>query len=380
MLAHPSSFPVVLSAAVMSHPDRRASAQRVLDSLAIPGAELALDPEPDGPPSSLRSSQVAFALAGAADSTHHLVLQDDVVLCDDFSASVRSAVEQHPDAALALFVEWGSRTAVLARWAVFAGVGAVPVVNPYMPTLGMVLPRGLAAEMGAFMKGAEGRSDDRAALAFLRRRGVPTLAVVPNLVEHRELASLKGNAGHGARHAVCFAREGARFDGRVLEVPPLLPFLRWNSGRAVAIDPADDVPEAHRPLLEVLAQWGATEGDLRRAFRESAFARVVGPTLTRDPSPGADADARATDPLFEAWTTAVACGAVQERHRPGTVAGLRGRWDEPAVPRALATFAPGALRLFADAERLVSRAGETAPAVLAAMEYGARLAARARPA
>ncbi|MEE2040490.1 hypothetical protein Q8791_25030 [Nocardiopsis sp. CT-R113] len=363
----PSSPSVVLSAAVMSHPDRRACAQRVLDALALPGAALALDPDPDGPPSSLRSSQVAFSLAGAAESTHHLVLQDDVRLSDDFLESVRSAVESHPDAALALFVEWGSRTACLARWAVFAGAGAVPVINPYMPTLGMVLPRELAVEMGAFMQGADGRSDDRAALAFLRGRGIRTLATVPNLVEHRELASLKGNGEHGARHAVCFAREGARFGAEVLEVPPLLPFLRWNTGTAVAVDPADDVPESHRPLLEVLVEWGATEPELRREFREGGFPGAVGEIAADGASAGEGAD-----PLFDTWLTAVACGAVQERHWPGTVAWLRDRWDEPWVVRALGTFAPGALRLFADTERLVARAEESAPAVLAAMEYGTR--------
>ncbi|MFD3687350.1 hypothetical protein ACFWTE_21365 [Nocardiopsis sp. NPDC058631] len=368
MPINPSPSPVVLSAAVMSHPGRRAFALRVLDALALPSADLALDPEPDGPPSSLRSSQVAFSLAVAAESTHHLVLQDDVRLCDDFLESVRSAVENHPDAALALFVEWGSRTACLARWAVFTGTGAVPVINPYMPTLGMVLPRGLAVEMGEFMKGADGRSDDRAALAFLRARGARTLALVPNLVEHRELASLKGNGGHGARHSVCFAREGARFGGEVLDVPPTLPFLRWNSGEAVALDPAHDVPEAHRPLMEVLVGWGATERELRGEFREGGFTDAAG------------GGAVAGGPLFDTWLTAVACGAVQEGHWPGTVAGLRDRWDEPGVRRALGTFAPGALRLFADTERLVSRAEESALAVLAAMEYGTRFAGAGRPA
>ncbi|WP_190394247.1 hypothetical protein [Nocardiopsis quinghaiensis] len=345
----PLSF-VVLSASVMTHPRRSGSARRVLDSLGIADSALALDPEPEGPPSSLRASGVAFTDAARLDSTHHLVLQDDVRVCAGFPESVRGIAERHPEAAVSLFVEWGSRTAHLARWAVFTGAGAVPVINPYMPTLALLLPRGLAVDMGRFMKDADGRSDDRAALRFLRERGVPTLTVVPNLVEHDDLPSLKGNDDHGMRRSVCFAAEGARFDGTVLDVPPLLPFLRWNTCDAVVVDTAHDVPEAHRPTLEVLEEWGAAPGELRRACAGHLGA--------------------GSGPLFALWLTAVALGAVQERHWPGTVAGLRDRLDEPPVRRALATLAPGALRVFLDPDRLAERSDQLVPALLIAMEHG----------
>ncbi|OOC53648.1 MULTISPECIES: hypothetical protein [Nocardiopsis] len=346
---------VVLSASVMAHPSRSGSARRVLDSLGIADSSLALDPDPGGPPSSLRASQVAFSDAARFDSTHHLVLQDDVRVCADFPASVREIVERHPEAAVSLFVEWGSRTAYLARWAVLTGSGAVPVINPYMPTLALLLPRDLAIGMGRFMEDAGGRSDDRAALRFLRERGVPALTAVPNLVEHEDLPSLKGNDDHGIRRSVCFAAEGARFDGTVLEVPPLLPFLRWNTCDTVVIDTAHDVPEAHRPTLEVLGEWGARPEELRRACAEHLGAE--------------------SGPLFALWLTAVALGAVQERHWPGTVAGLRGRLDEPLVRRALAGLAPGALRVFLDPDRLTERSGRLVPALLTAMEHGSGLVA-----
>jgi hypothetical protein len=346
---------VVLSASVMTHPRRIADARRVLGSLGIADSFLAVDPEPDGPPSSLRSSQVAFSGAERFDSTHHLVLQDDVRVCADFANSVREAAEGHCGDALSLFVEWGSRTAYLARWAVFTGAGAVPVVNPYMPTPALILPRGLALDMGRYLRGADGRSDDRAALRFLRDRGTPTLVTVPNLVEHEDLPSLKGNDGHGLRRSACFAQEGARLGGPVLDLPPLLPFLSWNTGDAVVIDTGNDVPEAHRPTTEVLAEWGAQPGELRRDCAGHL---------------GAD-----SGPLFALWATAAAFGAVQERYWPGTVAGLRARRDEPLVGRALATFAPGALRVVLGPDRLAELSGRLVPAVLAAMEYGARLTA-----
>ncbi len=349
----------MLSASVMTHPRRIADARRVLDSLGVADACIAVDPEPDGPPSSLRASQVAFSSAERFGSTHHLVLQDDVRVCADFAASVRDAAERNSGAALSLFVEWGSRTAYLTRWAVFTGAGAVPVVNPYMPTLALLLPRDLAVDMGRFMADAEGRSDDRAALRFLRERGTPALVAAPNLVEHEDLPSIKGNDGHGLRRSACFAAEGARFGGPVLDLPPLLPFLRWNTGEAVVIDTGDDVPGAHRPTAGVLAEWGAAPEELRRDCAEHL---------------GSD-----SGPLFALWTTAAAFGAVQQQHWPGTVAGLRARRDDPLVGRALATFAPGALRVALDPDRLAQLSGRLVPAVLAAMEYGARLTA-ARPA
>ncbi|MFD6952982.1 hypothetical protein A6A08_22735 [Nocardiopsis sp. TSRI0078] len=349
----------VLSASVMTHPRRSRHARRVLDSLGIADAALAPDPEPEGPPSSLRASQAAFSDAARFDSTHHLVLQDDVRVCADFPESVRGIVERHPGAAVSLFVEWGSRTAYLARWAVLAGSGAVPVINPYMPTPALLLPRDLAVDMGRFMKDAGGRSDDRAALRFLRERGVPALTAVPNLVEHEDLPSLKGNDGHGIRRSVCFAAEGARFDGTVLDVPPLLPFLRWNTCEAVVIDTAHDVPGAHRPTLEVLGEWGAGPGELRRAC--------------------ADRLGTGSGPLFALWLTAVALGAVQERHWPGTVARLRERSDQPLVRRALASLAPGALRVFLDPDRLAERSAHLVPALITAMEHGSGLTA-SRPA
>ena len=348
----------VLSASVMAHPSRSASAHRVLADLGLENARVAFDPEPDGPASSLRSARLAYADAARFPGTHHLVLQDDVTFSRGFVESALTCLSHHPDSAVSFFVEWGSRTASLARWAVFTGAAAVPVVNPYVPTQALALPRALAVDLARFLTEdvEHGEADDEAVRRFLRARGVQALVMVPNLVEHEDLPSLTGNNEHGARHSVCFAPEGAAHEASVLEPPRLLPMVGWNVGRAVIVDLHDDVPATRRPTLDVLCAWGATESGLR-----AALDRASGPR----PYPVAP------DLLFEAWITAVAMGALQEGHWPGTVRPLRGRLDEPLVARALATLVPGALRVFADPVALGRRADDLALLVLAAMEYGA---------
>lgn len=280
-----------------------------------------------------------------------------MILSPGFVDAVRDAVTAFPEAALSFFVEWGSRTAYLARWAAFTGADAVSVINPYMPTLATVLPRRTAVELALFLEqqGRENEPDDREVLRFLRGAGVPTLVMVPNVVEHDALPSLTGNSDHGQRRAVCVA-ERPRYGGRVLRTPQYLPFLRWNLGSSVVIDLDHDVPEAHRPTRQALTEWGATERGMGQAFADSGLAPLLG---------------AGRETAFEAWLTAVGVGAVQERHWPGTVATLRGRLNEPLVRRAVESFVPGMLRTVADPTHMAVRSSGLALAALAAMEYGA---------
>ncbi|MFE0427438.1 hypothetical protein [Streptomyces sp. NPDC058953] len=69
-----------VSSAVMTHPVRRAQAQELCDRLGLGG--LAMDPEPDGPPSALRTALVAWSRI-ADGATHQLFIQDDFPAPDD---------------------------------------------------------------------------------------------------------------------------------------------------------------------------------------------------------------------------------------------------------------------------------------------------------
>ena len=348
-----------LSAAVMAHPERADRAEALAIETGVPWASVALDPDPGGPPTALRSARVAFGAAGRHRADHHLVLQDDARIADGFATTTARVLAAHPEAAVSLFVEWGSRTAVLARWAVFTGAGAVPVINPYVPTVALALPRQASVELSHFLEEVEGSDepDDRAVLRFVRRQGLRALVAIPNPVEHEDRPSLVGNHGHGPRRSACFAPHPVEtLSPTTLEPPPILPFLRWNLGTPVLIDLDHDVPEAHRPLAAVLAGWGATEDHLSKALK----AHVNG------------LDAVVPEPYLSAvWHTAVADGTVLETWWPGTVGGLRDRSAEPMVASALASLVPGALRTFVDVDALAEHRSRVIELTLAALELGA---------
>lgn len=181
MSDHNSFSSGVLTASVMTHPLRATRAESLCSELGPEHAWAAVDPHPQGPPSALRSARVAFAQAAREKEGHHLVLQDDVILSSGFVDAVQDAVTEFPESALSFFLEWGSRTAYLARWAAFTGADAVSVINPYMPTLAMVLPRRIAVELARFLElqGRANEPDDREVLRFLRGAGIPMLVMVP---------------------------------------------------------------------------------------------------------------------------------------------------------------------------------------------------------
>jgi hypothetical protein len=103
-----------LSTAIMTHPARRAHAERIRDEYPELNATIAEDPAPGEPPSSLRSARRAWAAVGPG-ATHHLVLQDDVVLSSWFAEEIRRATAARPGDALSLFSEWGSQSRCAAR-------------------------------------------------------------------------------------------------------------------------------------------------------------------------------------------------------------------------------------------------------------------------
>ncbi|WP_340697706.1 hypothetical protein, partial [Cellulosimicrobium funkei] len=193
----------MLSVVVMHHP-ARGDVSGLVRACAPLDVRVVEDPDPDGPPSPLRTAKRAWA-AVAPGATHHLVLQDDVTPVAGFAELVRRAVRARPRHAVALYSNWNSpRNAYLVRAAAAAGQAWAPLGHDeWVPTLGLVLPadgaRRLAAHLATLPDDA--RDDDEAVVTFCARERYPVVATLPHLLEHGDGPSLAGNDAHGARHA-----------------------------------------------------------------------------------------------------------------------------------------------------------------------------------
>ncbi|WP_144425389.1 hypothetical protein [Cellulosimicrobium cellulans] len=204
----------VLSVVVMHHP-ARGDVSDLVAACAPLDVRVVEDPEPDGPPSPLRTAKRAWA-AVAPGATHHLVLQDDVTPVPGFAELVLRAVRARDRHAVALYSNWNSpRNAYLVRAAAAAGQAWAPLGHDeWVPTLGLVLPsdgaRRLAAHLAALPD--DERDDDEAVVTFCAREGYPVVATLPHLLEHGDGPSLAGNDAHGARHATVPAGDAVDAD------------------------------------------------------------------------------------------------------------------------------------------------------------------------
>ncbi|MCO7273484.1 hypothetical protein [Cellulosimicrobium cellulans] len=193
----------VLSVVVMHHP-ARGDVSDLVAACAPLDVRVVEDPEPDGPPSPLRTAKRAWA-AVAPGATHHLVLQDDVAPVPGFAELVLRAVRARDRHAVALYSNWNSpRNAYLVRAAAVAGQAWAPLGHDeWVPTLGLVLPADGALRLAAHLATLpdDERDDDEAVVTFCAREGYPVVATLPHLLEHGDGPSLAGNDAHGARHA-----------------------------------------------------------------------------------------------------------------------------------------------------------------------------------
>lgn len=242
---------MLLSKAVMAHPRRTVSARRIAHGMG-PDAEVCLDPQPDGPPRPLRTAVRAWRHCPAG-STHHLVVQDDVLLAADFITHVTDTVTARPDAVIALYANSTSWNGALARVALLAGYGwASPSPVDYFPTLALVMPCPVAHEFAGYAARAlrHEQDDDEVLARFLRQTGHEALLRVPNLVEHDDQPSLVGYDTQGVRRSVAFLRPGFTEPverGRVPRVLALAAFRQRRSFLRIGLPRCSGRPSA--PLL-----------------------------------------------------------------------------------------------------------------------------------
>jgi hypothetical protein len=194
----------------MHHPRRRDRIPALLKACHPLSVRVIIDPEPDGPPSPLRTAKRAWASI-APGATHHVVLQDDILPMTGFAEHLSRALAARPAEGIALSVQQTSprnsyavRRAALAGRA-FAGMSAVE----WTPTLALALPVAQAKALARFLAAHpdEYVDDDQLVTAFRAEHGVSVIATVPNLVQHADVMSLSIHADEGRRPVTVYEED-----------------------------------------------------------------------------------------------------------------------------------------------------------------------------
>ncbi|MEU2671463.1 hypothetical protein ABZ622_21835 [Streptomyces sp. NPDC007164] len=339
----------------MTHPKRRAAAEKLALSAPSGLLRVVMDPDPTGTPSVLRTALAAWS-AIEDGATHQLVIQDDMVLSDSFFDRVRSAIEELPDSALALFALWDSRNGAAVRFGAMAGARWVGAVNEYFPCVAIVLPRRVAEGFVAYgRQRLGGWPDDILMYRYLCANGVSRHVAVPNLAEHEDRGSISGNAFRGPRRSVCYVPgDEVGDEGRTLTGPAVIPFFKYGVAKcAVRVAGPGQERWLHLDAEQYLRGAG------------------LSPALLRPPGGGAgEADVRGT------WLTALAMG--YEAARAGFAVPPA---PSEAYAEAVATIGPGGISNASTEEHIARRREPLAEVARLALQAGREAAAgqRARP-
>ena len=337
--------PYSVSVSIMAHPSRAARAERLRSRFSRFPARVCYDPEPAGPPSTVRTARLAWQPWDPA-ATHHLVLQDDVTLTDDFEATLLEVIAHEPAAALGLFCEWGSYTSYAVRLALMSGHAWTESVDSYFPTVAGVLPRRAAEGLAAHLAGTVAEAiDDVTVFSYLTHgERLRILLTIPQLVQHEGDVSIIGNGPHGVRRSTLLAPELAR-DG-VWWQRPRLEGIR----RIAVLNFGHDLP-----LTLDRSQPGCGRGDKRElgegfadAVGREEVAAVWRPVLaTHGMGEPDDRFARRFAYLAEVAAYTVLSAASLPGAPAGALADPDGdpEWQHRLCGYALATWVPGVLRL-----------------------------------
>lgn len=152
------------------HPERSACVAAIQEQL--PEARVLLDTDKSGD-AQIANRRGCWPMARRAwlmaTGTHHLVLEDDAVLCADFRAVLARAIELAPDACLSLF--HGDRWCSVAT----------------------VMPRSVIESWLAWADGNNQPHHDHMIIRGMRAIGASHWHVDPSIVDHAALPSLLGH-------------------------------------------------------------------------------------------------------------------------------------------------------------------------------------------
>lgn len=334
-------MPGSLSVAVMTHPSRVASATALARRLADPTVRVVLDPRPDDPPATLRTSAEAWA-AHSPDAENHLVVQDDALPVEGFLDLARAAADAHEGCGVAHYAEWASRNGAAVRMAAAVGARSVETVPDYVPCQALSLPRAAAEEYAAFARAWKDpwEADDVVLLRYTEHVGLPVRITVPNLVAHDQLPSLVGNDVKGERDSACFNGDEHGGPDRLplLRGLTVLPFLKHGRAQVYARTAAEGNIWKTLGIDEAEPWTGLPQREVDAAHRADA-PQLAGPWSEK---------LRASVPPEQCkavWTSAFMIGCFRGRHEVfREFRRLHGRpVDQPLLDEALRTLPVGGL-------------------------------------
>lgn len=345
---------VRLSGAVMAHPKRMEEARRLAEADPQGRILVTTDPDPEGRPTALRTALVSWGCV-APDATHHLVLQDDVVLAEGFYRHAERAAAAAPAGeAISFYGGWEARNGAVARLAALSGTAWAYTLQEHVPCQALMLPAELAREYGEYQeRHGDGWPYDVVVQRFLNERGVPVRFCTPSTVQHDALPSLAGNSYHGFRQATWFDGTTPR-DAGADDCPrfAVVPFYQYGDARCAVRD-ADTGAWEYLETERWLRRNGCLDGCL--AAYDGAGHRTARQEL-------GERIARAV------WLTGYALGVVlADAEEP-----------DRRTAAVMETLGPGGLCEEYTAEELLTMAPTVRDLALAAMDEGRR-AGRTRP-
>lgn len=200
-------------------------------------------------------------LAAGAGSTHHLVLQDDAIVCRDLVAGLEAALAHVPARSpVSLYVgrkrPLGNTLPAIAeradadrsRWLVLRDINW---------GVGLCFPTAIVAELVAESDGLSVAEYDARVSAYFARRGMPVYHTWPSLVDHRDGASLLDGRAREGRVAYRFVGEGASaldldWSQKVtrLEAPVLVSFRSLSTGKIASVRADSPAVKRYRRRLQ----------------------------------------------------------------------------------------------------------------------------------
>lgn len=137
-------------------------------------------------------------------ATHHLVIQDDALVCLDFLDAAQNAAAMAPNWPICFSAIEYKVSKQFYRRAMANGDTWYPVSGRGVSAVSLMIPTRMIGGMLEGCQDIDTEHDDVRISQYFKRRGTPVLLSVPSLVDHRKSESLVGNTQHRNRGVLGF--------------------------------------------------------------------------------------------------------------------------------------------------------------------------------